>query len=160
MGMCSNLADNWEGDYLELKDEPRLGAAIREMSECVWLCCGFRGAVSFVCACASAMQPSHDTPLPISSFFSHSSVRSRAQLGRGRGDPVLQRGPARVARHVDAQSDGHGQPGKACSGADVGGTVRTGYATEQEDPLEGAAHGNWLCVAEHTRQLGVFDQLP
>ena len=32
VGMCSNLADNWEGDYLELKDEPRLGAAIREAS--------------------------------------------------------------------------------------------------------------------------------
>lgn len=33
VGMCSNLADNWEGDYLQLKDEPELGAAIREMNE-------------------------------------------------------------------------------------------------------------------------------
>eukprot|EP00750_Incisomonas_marina_P000528 INCI1041.2.p1 GENE.INCI1041.2~~INCI1041.2.p1 ORF type:complete len:1179 (-),score=296.47 INCI1041.2:265-3801(-) len=32
VGMCSNLADNWEGDYLELKDEPRLKSAICEMS--------------------------------------------------------------------------------------------------------------------------------
>lgn len=33
VGMCYNLADNWDGDYLELKHEPRLSAAIREAND-------------------------------------------------------------------------------------------------------------------------------